>query len=619
MNRQKIILGDYTYIVELYKAGIDLKNPTYNTFYILKDIDIVSNVTSNKNVYFINKDTYDNNKIIYPLNETTSVGYSFNIFDFNSNISSDTLDENIYHLYKKNNDTFVESQILCDMIRIYFPIIKNNLDSLIDVENMINDTKFHYLIDDINNYARHSKTELKFDNQLYSEYIDIYVPSLNTLLYDNSLYIDDYDIWINDADYRPDINVIEESINEDSHIPFNILYYPYKISQFKLNDETVLHYKSYVKNSTYINTQFYSTLNVILYPYEDVDNSNKFILNNDLNINETTFTNNLEITLSTDIRFPVENDFNNINDFNKYYGVPCAVSKFNISNFIGNTLIEKYLTLNGLTLEDYEEYTNDGTFERDIDDEYFGEDYIDITKTGFRIEMSTDKMFSNIFFKYNVIIKDVEPLIDDFIFPLSDIFNTWNDIPNLILYRITFIDKVACFKVSSNPVIIINEWYKYLTDKELKHKLHFNKVYKKVNDNMIVGNYNDSENPILFIDKINCSIIKDNEENEQGMNITKKNSPKVIYKPVFYKVSELQTINIKAGVSQNIGINLGDYMSKVETFKLLIGDEEYIEYGRNTIFVIFNINATKLTETSGKYIITNEDDEYISDGEYYIN
>ena len=34
MIREKIILGDYTYIIDLYKAGVDLKNPTYKQFYI---------------------------------------------------------------------------------------------------------------------------------------------------------------------------------------------------------------------------------------------------------------------------------------------------------------------------------------------------------------------------------------------------------------------------------------------------------------------------------------------------------------------------------------------------------------------------------------------------------
>ena len=75
---------------------------------------------------------------------------------------------------------------------------------------------------------------------------------------------------------------------------------------------------------------------------------------------------------------------------------------------------------------------------------------------------------------------------------------------------------------------------------------------------------------------------------------------------------------IKSNVKQNVGINLGEYMSKVETFKLTLDDSEYIEYGRNDIFVIFNINAKNITSSSGKYVITNENDDFISDGNWSL-
>ena len=55
-------------------------------------------------------------------------------------------------------------------------------------------------------------------------------------------------------------------------------------------------------------------------------------------------------------------------------------------------------------------------------------------------------------------------------------------------------------------------------------------------------------------------------------------------------------------------------MTKVESFKLIIGDTQYIETARNDIYVIFNINAADLTGTAGTYSITNQDDEYISSG-----
>ena len=55
-------------------------------------------------------------------------------------------------------------------------------------------------------------------------------------------------------------------------------------------------------------------------------------------------------------------------------------------------------------------------------------------------------------------------------------------------------------------------------------------------------------------------------------------------------------------------------MTKVETFKLVIEDTEYVESARNDIYVIFNINAGEIKKASGVYSILNQDDEFISTG-----
>ena len=613
MIRQKLILGNYTYIVDLYKNKVDLKNPTYKQFYILRDQDFMSGVTNDKHIYFIDKEIYNNEQIIYPLNDKTHVGYSLNPSNFNLNITEENLAKNFYQLYTKVDDTFEEANLICDMVRIYFPIIKPKLDAVIDIENFINDIKIHYLINNINSYNRKSNTEFSTNHNSYSEYIDIYIPSLDNLLFNEDIYIADYNNCINDGT-QESYNITYDNL---SLIPFNILYYPYKILKDTYDDKPIFK-KSYIKKDFYINTQFYSTLNVILYPYTSIDDSSNFIIDDTLNINSTNFNLNLSLTLSSEITFPISVDFKNPEDYFKYYGVPCGISRFMFNNTYTDNLEDFYLGLNGYTTDDYLFYDpndEDSLNYKDEDNEYFGEEYSEITKTGFYIEMSTDKKFSNIFFKYNINIKD--QIIDDLIFPLNNIFKDWEDVPSLIVYRVTFIDKVACIKIVSNPVIITDEWYKYLVNAPIKNKLKFNKVYKKVNNNMIVGKYNDTENPILFIDKINCTIKK--EDNSTGYEVSKKSSPKIIYKPVFYRTQDLQNINIKKNIVQNIGINLDEYMTKVETFKLIIEDNEYIEYGRNNIFVIFNINGVGLKDSSGKYIITNENNEYISDGQYIIN
>jgi hypothetical protein len=83
-------------------------------------------------------------------------------------------------------------------------------------------------------------------------------------------------------------------------------------------------------------------------------------------------------------------------------------------------------------------------------------------------------------------------------------------------------------------------------------------------------------------------------------------------------VQDLQNIQIRQGLTQNIGINLNNYMSKVETFILTIDGVNFIEHARNDFFVIFKIQANKLSSTGGAYHISNQDNEYISSGSWTI-
>ena len=84
------------------------------------------------------------------------------------------------------------------------------------------------------------------------------------------------------------------------------------------------------------------------------------------------------------------------------------------------------------------------------------------------------------------------------------------------------------------------------------------------------------------------------------------------------KVQDLQNIQIRLGVIQNIGINLSEYMTKVKLFILNIEGNNIKESSRNDIYVIFNINATILNDFTGIYNILDENFEYISSGNYTI-
>jgi hypothetical protein len=83
-------------------------------------------------------------------------------------------------------------------------------------------------------------------------------------------------------------------------------------------------------------------------------------------------------------------------------------------------------------------------------------------------------------------------------------------------------------------------------------------------------------------------------------------------------VKDLQQIKLKNGITQNVGLNLSDIISKADTFKIVLENIEFPEVARNDAYVIFKVNSQQLKNTSGQYNLLNQDDEYISDGTWYI-
>lgn len=609
MIRQKLTIDNYTYIIDYFFANEDLRlNPHSEKFYLARNYDVLSNITVDRDIYFISKKIFDLKKndgdIIFPIPHKTAIGYSIKPKDFSDNIINLNVDDlTLFKLYDKN---FKESEILCDKIKIYFPTVNPNLNAIIDLNNFVNDVTFHYYIDDISEYERYSQNEFVCDNFSYSEFIEIYVPSINELLYNSNIQIKDYNINTICVDVKNTTGE-EKIVNADtdpSFIPFNLLYYPFRILEYNTGSE-ILTKKSFIETERYINNQFYSTFSILLYPYIDINAENKFVV--DKTYSSVTFNIDLSFSLNTEIRFPYPDE---ITGNESFYGIPSLINNFKYPNSNNISLLDAYLKFNGNSIDDYDFYLYE---DHVIEDDIFGEDFKDIERTGFLVEISKDNNFKTSFFKYTINIEQGENVIDNLIFPLKDIFSSWDDVPQILVARVTYIDRVSSNAIVSNTVIINKEWYKYLVEGSYKPKLKLDNLYKKYGDNMIVAN---KEN-VLFIDKINANIVKSNDSNEK-YNLNKSSSPKVIYKPIFFRTTDLDNITIKSNVKQNVGINLGEYMSKVETFKLTLDDSEYIEYGRNDIFVIFNINAKNITSSSGKYVITNENDDFISDGNWSL-
>jgi len=279
---------------------------------------------------------------------------------------------------------------------------------------------------------------------------------------------------------------------------------------------------------------------------------------------------------------------------------------------------------------------------------------------GYRIQVSSDALFNHIIYN-KTFTTDIDS-IDNFSFDITGMFSNWNELPDRLMARTMFIDHILNKVLYSNIITISKEQYKFMIQNNRTffiNKLNkYNDMLKEINlDNYkntsnLLNDYMDSITALIkntdidqeekenklnkinqvykkqiednyntfnFINSVNCVVNRNDEVLNYSGNISNSfNHTKVIYQPVFYRTQDLQNLKLRLNISQNIGINLVQYMTKVETFKLLIDGNEYIEKGRNDIYVIFKINTGSFENSSGVYTIIDQDDEYISSGQWSL-
>ena len=457
-------------------------------------------------------------------------------------------------------------------------------------------------------------------------------------------------------------------------VPMNLLIQPYRIveeynSNNKLNydddlsNDDKIFVKLYLKTAVSIeNNYIVYPINATIFPYSEIDDSiNMYILDD--------YVNAITISFNTPCRFKLmsrtgfsDGTISIVTMFdypNKSYFYNLA-KEYNLSHESKTSaVLEAYKYYNNVGDNNYKMFTNDEIVRQleDIDavdtlspeaikytkETLYLPDNIDKNKVlelwkinmketlineyeeefgtpgnflGFKLEIATDNLFKNIIYdkNYRINFKD----LDDFAFKLNDIFKSWNQKPSQLMARAIFYDRILGFKITGNLIVISKEWFKFMVNNNVKGRVNelsnINKIKGLLNDNMKIIDL--KEDNINFINNINCVVSKKYEGN--SINSSLNNNQKIIFKPIFYRTSDLQNVRIRSNVTQNIGINLMKYMTKVDTFKMKIDNIEYIETARNDAYVIFNINALNLKTISGTYDITNQDDEFISSGSYIL-
>ena len=577
--RNTDVINDMTVDTDIYLAPMDRDIPEIWPSTNTTGIPLMS---TNSDAFSESiKNEYDNPmpERNIPEHDSTWHGYSF----------SRLLDED---LYIKNVKTI--------KLRIWHPTTDLNRDMILYVDSWVNSLHIHWYCDIIQREDKHTGKERRLNQDIYNEYFEVEIPDFRDVLY-GSTYIEEPSLifrneysknkikYAEDEQYSraihkdTDYKVYEELEEpEDGCIQLadmNLLLHYWKYH--KKDDGTEM--KEYVENPYSIPEMI--SLNVTLYPWKSISDNGIFTINKYAKPASCYFVDDFKMSIKASFEF--------INGTISVVGRFCYPESFSSIESawqrIYSTDFSKYKALSERA-KDYEELK-----------EILG-DSLEMVK--YTCIVSSDYLSKNIIHE-EISYSD---RVDDFLFPMKDLFSKWSQVPDNVYVRLIMEDRAIGKNCSSPTVLFTKDKLKYTINEQQYTRLSIKKKETDIDD-MNKENFN-------FISNMNCRIVKSNDDKQQ----IQKNSvkPRIIYKPIFFKVQDLQNIVLRSNMSQNIGISLSSYVNKIDEFILSIGENKWHESSRTSSFVIFNVNSKLIKEATGKYDILTSDNEYLSTGNYTI-
>ena len=579
--RNTDVINDMTVDTDIYLAPIDRDIPIIWPSTNTTGIPLMS---TNSDAFSESiKNEYDNPMPARSIPEYYSTWrwrrYSFSIL----------LDED---LYIKNVKTI--------KLRIWHPTTDLNRDMILYVDSWVNSLHIHWYCDIIQREDKHTGKERRLNQDIYNEYFEVEIPDFRDVLYGSTYREEPSLIFRNeysknkikygaDKQYAraihkyTDYKVYEELEEpEDGCIQLadmNLLLHYWKYH--KEDDGTEM--KEYVENPYSIPEMI--SLNVTLYPWKSISDNGIFTINKYAKPASCYFVDDFKMSIKASFEF--------INGTISVVGRFCYPESFSSIESawqrIYSTDFSKYKSLSEKA-KDYEDLK-----------EILG-DNLEMVK--YTCIVSSDYLSKNIIHE-EISYSD---RVDDFLFPMKDLFSKWSQVPDNVYVRLIMEDRAIGKNCSSPTVLFTKDKLKYTINEQQYTRLSIKKKETDIDD-MNKENFN-------FISNINCRIVKSNDDKQQ----IQKNSvqPRIIYKPIFFKVQDLQNIVLRSNMSQNIGISLSSYVNKVDEFILSIGENKWHESSRTSSFVIFNVNSKLIKEATGKYDILTSDNEYLSTGNYTI-
>ena len=608
MKSNTIIINGDKYLVEMIDSDI-ISTKQYVAF---RNTDVINDMTVDTDIYLAPMDRDIPN--IWPSTNTTgiplmstnsdafseSIKYEYHAPDQERNIPEYDSTWSGYSFSRLLDEDLYIKNVKTIKLRIWHPTTDLNRDMILYVDSWVNSLHIHWYCDIIQHEDKHTGKERRLNQDIYNEYFEVEIPDFRDVLY-GSTYIEEPSLILRNEYSKNKIKYAEELISgraihkdtdykvyeeleepEDGCIQLadmNLLLHYWKYH--KKDDGTEM--KEYVENPYSIPEMI--SLNITLYPWKSISDNGIFTINKYAKPASCYFVDDFKMSIKASFEF--------INGTISVVGRFCYPESFSSIESawqrIYSTDFSKYKSLSEKA-KDYEDLK-----------EILG-DSLEMVK--YTCIVSSDYLSKNIIHE-EISYSD---RVDDFLFPMKDLFSKWSQVPDNVYVRLIMEDRAIGKNCSSPTVLFTKDKLKYTINEQQYTRLSIKKKETDIDD-MNKENFN-------FISNMNCRIVKSNDDKQQ----IQKNSvqPRIIYKPIFFKVQDLQNIALRSNMSQNIGISLSSYVNKVDEFILSIGENKWHESSRTSSFVIFNVNSKLIKEATGKYDILTSNNEYLSTGNYTI-
>lgn len=587
------MIGNDRYLVEVSDLTSEVSTKKFNVF---RNYDMINDNIIDSDLYFVDKDI-DPSDIIWPESSLSTLPLmSGSPKTFNSSFDETNFFEESSILI---DDELYEKNVKTIKLKIWHPTTSIRRDMVVYCDSWVNSVHYHWICKKMSSLKYDVGKEVKINQDIYNEYSEIEIPDPNDILF-SSTFIKN-NSFIKENEYSKEkVKYVKEhkatySLHSNNEYPIydecdegnkdgstQLIDLHLLIQQWKYVNE---YEREYINDGI---IQFGSIgINVTLYPWTKIDENDTYVIDQQARPSSCRFSNEMKFSISPSLEF--------------IDGRISIVGRFNYP-IIFDCIGTAWETINSTDFSKYESLSEKANDDEDAMELLGGNP----SMVKYQCIIGSDNSLKYII--HNETAYDNK--VDDFSFPLKDLFDDWTQVPNAVFIKVMVEDR-AIGKGCSSPIMMITkEKLKYVINKQRYDRLSIKDKQTNIDD-MNKENFN-------FISNLNCRIVRNAKANSDTIS-KQQNSPRIIYKPVFFKVQDLQNITLRSNLNQNIGISLSSYVNKIDEFVLKIGENNFYEVGRTGSFVLFNINANSIEDSNGKYDILSVDDNlYISSGKYTI-